>query len=762
MEVGHRACKTSEFGTLQFFDSSFPRSDISVGIVRCGGLLSGNRWLPARVLSPHAGLFVDGVDPDDVVQGCLADEWLLAAFRIVASAGSVVLADGHDPIVDDVFHTSGLSSTGVYVVRLFKNAQWEAVVIDDFLPTISSDRAPTTSLATASVDGVIDDAPPGTVAFARSRSFEELWVSLLEKAFAKYHGSFADLERGYVHHALHALTGGESEEVYLADATRGTGMASFWNLLLQCRHSQYLLGAAAVVETRHAKHSALTELGIVLGAVYIVYDVRAVDGHRLLKLRCPTLADGASCPLWQGDWSPLSPLWTSRLRLRLGDAEENTFWMSYVDFVSAFRSVYVCRWLDPSRWSTVQHTGWWTGPVAQGLPSVHNVDSHVGECDVSQNPQIQLIVRQPTDVCIVLSQRNPSVETAPDVQHPIAAYVVRTPDSSATRRIGSGVDLCESAAMVRMQELVSRGVAGADTLGDAVSPVAASPPAGRSAGSREGSRRRRRRGRSARAVRDDAEDDGNNEALRTLPASQLRSRGREEGLLYGWEAEHTDDFWTLTSSRVRKLTSANVVMSTGSPVRHREVRMYGQLRPGAYAVLVACYQRQMEGPFTLTVYASHRVYTQSLWPPPEPSAVTPIPLSVVDRAVRHVHAKGTALFARIARRIKGRGYGRHAAVAEAHERAMEAEVASAAMQRAATDAVTMIDPTADAVPRHGWIELTDTVGHERFYFNLESGETQVWRTLSAFMALFTSSKRVCACVRALCSGASQRRCGQPN
>ena len=69
-------------------------------------------------------------------------------------------------------------------------------------------------------------------AFAYTKGFKELWVPLIEKAFAKYYGSYSELMAGHVHHALHDLTGCEAEEVHLSKASRGVGKRALWDLVV--------------------------------------------------------------------------------------------------------------------------------------------------------------------------------------------------------------------------------------------------------------------------------------------------------------------------------------------------------------------------------------------------------------------------------------------------------------------------------------------------------------------------------------------------
>ena len=69
-------------------------------------------------------------------------------------------------------------------MKINKNGVWQELTIDDYMP--------------CSLEG-----PP---LFTRSHG-NELWVLLLEKAYAKIHGSFSNIAHGHPNEALQDFTG---------------------------------------------------------------------------------------------------------------------------------------------------------------------------------------------------------------------------------------------------------------------------------------------------------------------------------------------------------------------------------------------------------------------------------------------------------------------------------------------------------------------------------------------------------------------------
>ena len=394
--------------TTQWIDPDFPHTDDAIGYFEGRAYIKG--WRAAAGINADAKLFAGGTDPDDVHQGILHNGWLLSAIQILAASGGMG-DDDVDPLLRNLFmvHEEGTNTTetGAYAVRLFKNGQWESIIVDDYFPVL---------------EDKYKDSKSGGAAFAHSNDMEEIWVALLEKAIAKYYGTYSALESGFVHFALQDLTGGESEAISISQSSRGSGKQLFWTKLLKYRSNKYLLGASTV--SSDSADREILDSGLVFGACYVVLDVREFDGLRLLQLRNPPGDHGE----WKGDWGDDSHLWNRRFKGKLGwsdNEDDGCFFMSFDDFCANFKTLYVGRYYDPDKWTTVEWSDWWREKeeTDAGLPSKHNPN-----CVVGNNPQYALCVHRPTDFCITLSQTDKGLAVGETIE--CAMYIVRPPDEN--------------------------------------------------------------------------------------------------------------------------------------------------------------------------------------------------------------------------------------------------------------------------------------------------------------------------------------------
>lgn len=111
------------------------------------------------------------------------------------------------------------NAAGIYGIRICKNGEFIDVVIDDYIPVMN-----------------------GEPAFSRSNG-HELWVILLEKAWAKIYGSYLKLEGGLAHHALRDLTGALSYFIRVEGDKE-----ELWRIIMDANEKYYIMTISAQPE----------------------------------------------------------------------------------------------------------------------------------------------------------------------------------------------------------------------------------------------------------------------------------------------------------------------------------------------------------------------------------------------------------------------------------------------------------------------------------------------------------------------------------
>lgn len=130
-------------------------------------------------------------------QGSIQNRSFIGALAAVALRQDLLL----DLIVSDDH-----AAQGAYTFQFYKHGTWHQVVIDNHLPCL-------------------DESDNQRLAFTSSSNAGELWPSLMEKAYAKIHGSFFALEGGSVGDILVDLTGGVVTKLCL-DTDEGQDLAN--------------------------------------------------------------------------------------------------------------------------------------------------------------------------------------------------------------------------------------------------------------------------------------------------------------------------------------------------------------------------------------------------------------------------------------------------------------------------------------------------------------------------------------------------------
>ncbi|KXZ50588.1 hypothetical protein GPECTOR_16g763 [Gonium pectorale] len=390
-----------------------------------------------------------------LLQGVLDSGCFLGALAAVAAirGGELLL----DLIVSD-----DAAGAGAYTFQLFKHGCWQAVVVDNYLPCLAGQER---------------------LAFACSAVVGELWPSLLEKAYAKVHGSYYALAGGSVTEALVDLTGGVGWKVkHEGDAERDALWANLQGWLssksiVACvakrkAPARYRFRPDAVdpdpdAPERPPPPPAADEPvagdgsgpegphGLLAGQVYSVLEARTLPGGTRLG----------------------SPEWTSPVAAQMLDSfsasfeDEATFWMPFEEFAAFFNRLHVCRMFPPTWHQLTLHCGW-QGPSAGGPYLAAPSESTFGPPGSTSgsgaaateraggdaagpgpgsasvaglsstwccNPQFRLTVRKAAEVVVCLGQQDPTVAARAHVpkrlrKKAIGMQILRVPLDSLGRR----------------------------------------------------------------------------------------------------------------------------------------------------------------------------------------------------------------------------------------------------------------------------------------------------------------------------------------
>jgi hypothetical protein len=127
------------------------------------------------------------VSPNDIKQGYCGDCYFLSSIASLAENPDRVKA---------IFLTKEVNNAGCYAMKFYINGEPKIIVVDDYFPYCNHK----------------DDW-----AFSRSSDEKEIWVLLLEKAWAKIYGSYQRIEAGTTGEALPALTGAPSDFMFHAE-----------------------------------------------------------------------------------------------------------------------------------------------------------------------------------------------------------------------------------------------------------------------------------------------------------------------------------------------------------------------------------------------------------------------------------------------------------------------------------------------------------------------------------------------------------------
>ena len=179
-----------------------------------------------------------------------------------------------------------------------------------------------------------------------SCSFQnEIWVSLIEKAWAKVNGSYANIDYGgFSYEVFDILTEAYSEHIEIGVK----GKAKIWEILVNSEKRKYLMTVASKSFDLISGFKYELILGLEEKHAYTVVKTKIIEPNKGEKVRLVQLRNPYGEKEYTGDWGKYSKKWTPELKKKYKYDEEiekydGMFYMSFDDFYKCFKMLDICK-----------------------------------------------------------------------------------------------------------------------------------------------------------------------------------------------------------------------------------------------------------------------------------------------------------------------------------------------------------------------------------------------------------------------------------
>ena len=299
-------------------------------------------------------VFSDSIEPNDILQGFLGDCFFLSAIAAIAE---------FQHRIKKLFLTRDQQPSGAYCVAICVTGNWEEVILDDLFPC---------------------DPRKGNEPVFNTTKTKELWVMLLEKAYAKVFGGFINIDAGTTTEALNDLTGCPTAHF---DVKRDGTPDDHWKNIFDAEQQDYIMCCCTgnIKGGGAGDDSIDGRIGIagnhaysLLGAYEITRQggrLRAVkpkrgekknrNNTRIVKIRNPW-----GTGEWKGSWRDNDSRWTPELRkdLEMENKDDGIFCMEFRDFLKYYADYQICYYEDNYEISSNKYNG------TDGKPTVIEFD----------------------------------------------------------------------------------------------------------------------------------------------------------------------------------------------------------------------------------------------------------------------------------------------------------------------------------------------------------------------------------------------------
>ena len=271
---------------------------------------------PKEILGDDYCLFSEKIEIDDVKQGEIGDCYFISSIANLCKFPNKIRK---------MFKQTTKNENGFYEIEFCIDGKNQIVIIDDYLPAFKDSKK---------------------ACYAQPIK-KQIWVMLLEKAWAKVNRGYIYIISGYNSEALEFLTGRGSFKYKLKNK-EGEELKNYQRKILkkiQLADKNNTSISCSIIKNENDKDiEDIKKLGLVPNHAYSILDflkIETLQGEKvyLFKLRNPWASKE-----WIGDWSDESTLWDSKTKsqVKFEEKDDGIFFINDIDFFKYFNDVEIC------------------------------------------------------------------------------------------------------------------------------------------------------------------------------------------------------------------------------------------------------------------------------------------------------------------------------------------------------------------------------------------------------------------------------------
>ena len=303
----------------KFIDPFFKPDSESLFDASMGRHALADKWetfvwkRPEEVYGDGNYCLFHNIKPSDIKQGYWGDCYFLSAISS--------LAEFPDRI-EQLFKIKNLNDAGIYAVTLYITGEEKLIVVDDYFPF-----------------------SPSKNDWAFSKSMDnEIWVLIIEKAWAKVHGNYQRIEGGNTAEALMALTGCYVDYIFHNQVINKNVL---WRRIFNADQNKYVIATAASGRKTGKDKSDLREVGIIDAHAYSLLEANPIVTEEKQKVRLLKLRNPWGFEEWNGDWSDHDDKnWTESLKKRMNfrAKDDGVFFIDFENYLGYYYNTTICKY----------------------------------------------------------------------------------------------------------------------------------------------------------------------------------------------------------------------------------------------------------------------------------------------------------------------------------------------------------------------------------------------------------------------------------